>query len=671
MKIQTLYQKTAIAMSMAVALGLSACGSSETATGGGNSGLLTGIFIDAPVKGLKFKTSSQEDFTNGQGEFTYKSGEQIAFSIDGVELGSAPASSQINVFDLPNALPKARLLQSLDRTDREDGLIDISGVKFPDALKTRLKEIIQVDGEINITDFNNELTEAHLLEIQTESNVVLASTTPVTQAAAAAHIDDFFNVDFSSEDISKQTFVGDDGGVFVLSFKADGTGNEFEGGGQPDKDSFSWSFDDVEKQLTVSYPVEVGETTGEVVTVDLLSKSGNAYTLKVEETEDEGTEIFMDTLYKALPLTKAALDGKILAFDTSNDPQCTARTARIEGTKSFVKMICGGNFYEETLSLKNATQLDNAIYLQRKDQNGNVLTSTKVHLYKGDINDGTYVFIDEPQNNAPAAVFNQRIYVTDKEVSDPGDSTSETTEATKALLASKTFYAYFVENGTPALAQLDINAAVDSWNYSILEGLPSGSGTEALEVVGDQLTITHTDETETVQVSANDPKYLTLGTNNSFGRFYYKQVDAQAYYDSQTTSDTAFKFTTDYLNSKTLYNIYEECTGGNYQNGVCTGTISWEKATVSFTDSAATLSGTFDGVFSSVTVSYTITSEGYITFFDTEENETIYIKPIEKTDSFIRIDWSGQRDGLSNDFIEYLFFDEAIGDAFLADKNGT
>ncbi len=640
-------------VSMTIALGLSACGGSGTSDdgdNGGDSSVKTGIFIDAPVKGLQYKTSTQEGVTTVTGEFNYKAGEQITYSIDGVDIGSATAAPQVLVTDLPNALQIAQLLQSLDITIPDDNFIDITGVKFPAGLKSALMSLI----DSGVGSFEDILTTEHLELINTESGGVLDNTNPVTEDEALVHLDDVFDVDFTPEDINRQTFVGMDDGLFVLSFKDNDKGNEFlsEGeNGQPEKDSFDWSVAADTGQLSLAY---VGETSPTLV--DLLNTSGNTYGLKVQD----GDGTFVATLNKALPLSVAALDGKILAFDTSNDPECSARTAKIEttaaGTKAFVKELCSGVFNEDTLELSDASLLDNTIYLEKKDQNGNTLASTKVHLFKGDVTDGTYVFIDEPQNDAPSAVFTQKIAVTNAEVTDAS-------AATRALLAGKTFYAYFLDDGTPALAKLVINSNVDSWDFTILAGLDSATGTEALQVAGDQLTITHSDGNETVQVSANDPKFLSLGVNNSFGRFYYNQADAQAHYDSQTSStDTAFKFTTDFLNGNTFYDIF---LGFN--------SAVWEKETFSFTGTTFNLSEIVNGQsVSGENISYTITNEGYITFFDTEDDETTYIKPIEKTADFIKIYWSSQTGELNtNDSIEYLFFDEATGDAFLADKNAS
>lgn len=71
--------------------------------GGGSDGsgeLKTGQFWDSPVKGLHYKTASLEGTTNTNGEFQYREGETVTFSLGKTVLGSAKGSSRISPFDL-------------------------------------------------------------------------------------------------------------------------------------------------------------------------------------------------------------------------------------------------------------------------------------------------------------------------------------------------------------------------------------------------------------------------------------------------------------------------------------------------------------------------------------------------------------------------------------------
>lgn len=82
----------------------------------------TGHFIDAPVSGLSYETSSHRGHTNSQGSFDYFAGETVTLSIGPLHLGTILAQHKISPIDLigtddlndPRVINMARLLQSLD-----------------------------------------------------------------------------------------------------------------------------------------------------------------------------------------------------------------------------------------------------------------------------------------------------------------------------------------------------------------------------------------------------------------------------------------------------------------------------------------------------------------------------------------------------------------------------
>jgi hypothetical protein len=54
--------------------------------GGGAGGestaqVQTGVFVDSPVQGMNYRTTTQSGTTNAQGEFGYVSGENVTFSL--------------------------------------------------------------------------------------------------------------------------------------------------------------------------------------------------------------------------------------------------------------------------------------------------------------------------------------------------------------------------------------------------------------------------------------------------------------------------------------------------------------------------------------------------------------------------------------------------------------
>lgn len=84
----------------------------------------TGVFVDAIVEGAWYSTPSHSGRTNANGEFTYKEGESVTFSIGSIVLGTVRAKAIItpltlggdenldNIGDKSRGI--ARILQSLD-----------------------------------------------------------------------------------------------------------------------------------------------------------------------------------------------------------------------------------------------------------------------------------------------------------------------------------------------------------------------------------------------------------------------------------------------------------------------------------------------------------------------------------------------------------------------------
>lgn len=119
----------------AACLMLSAAGCSreadKTPAAGPVETVLTGVFYG--VEGLTYETPSDSGVTNNKGEFKYRPGEIVTFSVGGLVLGSAPGGERLTPAHLvlgvngdvkklkePQATNIARLLQSLD----EDGNVE-------------------------------------------------------------------------------------------------------------------------------------------------------------------------------------------------------------------------------------------------------------------------------------------------------------------------------------------------------------------------------------------------------------------------------------------------------------------------------------------------------------------------------------------------------------------
>lgn len=127
--------------------------SSETPT----ATTITGQFIDAPVQGLGYTCSSgATGTTNSDGEYTCNLGDNVTFSLGGVEIGTASVqTTAITPYSLfPNsttaAINLARLLQSLD-TNSNDNII---------VLDAALEANIPTSVDFTATDFKATIETA-------------------------------------------------------------------------------------------------------------------------------------------------------------------------------------------------------------------------------------------------------------------------------------------------------------------------------------------------------------------------------------------------------------------------------------------------------------------------------------------------------------------------------
>jgi len=124
-------------------LGTGGCGGSE---GGGSPDIQEGIFVDSPVQGLGYETSSRSGRTGPDGSFSFQSGEIITFYLGGLLLGQAPASDLMSPLDLveeaegddthPAVLNICRLLQSLDADGNPD-----NGIQITERMRAELRGV--------------------------------------------------------------------------------------------------------------------------------------------------------------------------------------------------------------------------------------------------------------------------------------------------------------------------------------------------------------------------------------------------------------------------------------------------------------------------------------------------------------------------------------------------
>ena len=107
-----------------------------------------GILLDSPVEGAAYRLSSGgSGQTNAQGQFIYRDGDRVTFSIGDVNLPETAAKSEVTPLDMvgastphdPRAVALARFLQTLDSDDNPDNGIRIDHLMLSPEAADRLQ----------------------------------------------------------------------------------------------------------------------------------------------------------------------------------------------------------------------------------------------------------------------------------------------------------------------------------------------------------------------------------------------------------------------------------------------------------------------------------------------------------------------------------------------------
>ena len=142
---------------------------------------LFGVFLDSAIAGLSYETETLSGETNENGEFRYREGETIAFSIGDIELGNAPGAPILTPLDLVehthlihNPLPDndivvnmVRFLQTLDQ-DGDPG----NGIVITDAVHTSATATT-IDFSSDIADFESDTAVLDFLAVATNTGVLV------------------------------------------------------------------------------------------------------------------------------------------------------------------------------------------------------------------------------------------------------------------------------------------------------------------------------------------------------------------------------------------------------------------------------------------------------------------------------------------------------------------
>lgn len=122
-----------LAVLAALPLAMVACSGGGSGSSGAGGLLTPGAsinsqFIDAPVKGLKYKIGTVGGQTGDNGYFPCKAGEEVTFEVKGREIGKASCGEKIFIYDLDGTDAEkdaaAMLIQSLAKT--AGGVLDLT-----------------------------------------------------------------------------------------------------------------------------------------------------------------------------------------------------------------------------------------------------------------------------------------------------------------------------------------------------------------------------------------------------------------------------------------------------------------------------------------------------------------------------------------------------------------
>ncbi len=139
--------------------------------------ILTGVFVDAPVEGVFYETSSGlTGKTGADGDFQYRKDDMISFFVGDIKLGELKAEAVVSVLGLDQKEQAAVLLQTLD----EDGNLN-NGIQISDSTFASLQN---VDISLTPIDVDDPLVVEQLKQI-TGKTIKLTATEALANAEKA------------------------------------------------------------------------------------------------------------------------------------------------------------------------------------------------------------------------------------------------------------------------------------------------------------------------------------------------------------------------------------------------------------------------------------------------------------------------------------------------------
>lgn len=138
-----------------------------TCVDNGTGNTLAGRFLaGSPVSGVNYQTATQSGVTNANGEFNYQAGETVRFSIGNIQLGEAPAGSEVTPFTLMGITMPQTAVEIRSETNLAAGLVRTSELEKVSNL-TVLLHTLDDDGDAS----NGIVIDAQLHTVAATSGV--------------------------------------------------------------------------------------------------------------------------------------------------------------------------------------------------------------------------------------------------------------------------------------------------------------------------------------------------------------------------------------------------------------------------------------------------------------------------------------------------------------------
>jgi hypothetical protein len=331
---------------LAILLGLTACGGSGD--GGGSGTTSTGIFLDAEVEGLEYTTDSGvTGQTDENGTYKYVPGEQISFSIGGVNIGTVDGAPSCTPFDFGAASTNiARFIQSLDADGDPSNGIDITAASLALAGTTIGSDAFLVDTptyEAN-TAISDAITTAGGNDVGEVAAIAnLAAGTDNTFDANELEDELFIIIDPTENDIGIISFDTFANGAEAFSIFASETTAAGGNGFGADE---TWSID-VDGNLIL-----VDTVDGISTTVKRIGSSDKSISITYQEQGD--AEAFPATLLTTDSVSAADLggDGSTITSKTydvvDSDGSALTVTFSSNGTYALINDPETGTFEEDS-----------------------------------------------------------------------------------------------------------------------------------------------------------------------------------------------------------------------------------------------------------------------------------------------------------------------------------